>query len=149
MSWDRSENQALEAAGRDFESQAEAPTTPMTTRVQAWLNSLWHRAIIGLALLGVLFLLYRFIWLTGWYWPYRMILHYLQARLPMAEPWAIEMMALLVAVLVAAQMGAILSFIFLGRHQRLMIGLALAGVLLHGGLSGKNPNAKLFKVLIK
>jgi hypothetical protein len=85
--------------------------------------------------LGSLFLLFRFIWLTGWYWPYRLIHGYLEERLPMAEPWALQTMALLVAVLVAAEMGAIVSFILVGRHGRVVVGLAIAGVLVHGGLS--------------
>jgi len=134
MSWSPSQNQVLDAPGSNLEAEAASAATAATIG-RTWLRSFWNRVVVGLVLLSGLFLLYRFIWLTGWYWPYRMIRHYLEARLPMAEPWAIETMALLVAVLIPAQMGAILSFIFLGRHQRLMIGLALAGVMLHGGLS--------------
>jgi hypothetical protein len=135
MNWQQLKDRTLTMRPSGFESEAATHSSGLTENGRTWLGVFWKRMLIGLALLGGLFLLYRFIWLTGWYWPYRMIRHYLEDRLPMADPWAVETLALLVAVLIAAQMGAIMSFVLLGRHQRLMIGLALAGVVLHGGLS--------------
>jgi hypothetical protein len=99
-----------------------------------WLSSIKRRAIAGLLLLAGLFLLYRFIWLTAWYWPYRLISDYLRSRLPIAEPWMIESAALLACALLVAQAGAILSFIFLGRQKRVMIALIIIGAVLHGAL---------------
>jgi hypothetical protein len=100
----------------------------------SWPGSFKRRVLVGLAMVTVLFLLYRFVWLTSWYWPYRLIGDYLRARMPLAEPWAIETLALLLATLVAAQGAAILSYILFGKHKREMLALSLAGVLVHGGL---------------
>lgn len=97
-------------------------------------RSLGRRLAVGLILIVGLFLLYRVIWLTAWYWPYRLICDYLRERLPLAGPWAIETMALLTSLLIFAQAGALISFILFGRHKRLMLYLVLAGVLLHGSL---------------
>lgn len=99
-----------------------------------WLRTAGRRAILGAALLAGLFLIYRLLWLTSWYWPYFLIRAYVRDHLPMAPPWAAETLAACVGILVLAQAGSILGFIFFGTHKRLMLALALAGLLLHAGL---------------
>ncbi len=101
---------------------------------QARLSPFWRRAILGVAVLVGLFLLYRLVWLTGWVLPYHLIASYLQERLPMLASWQIETIALLITSLVLAQAGAILSFVFLGKHKRLMLYFSLALALLHGAM---------------
>jgi hypothetical protein len=98
------------------------------------LNSFWRRALLGLALLLGLFVLYRVLWLSGWYWPYRLITDYLRDRLPLAEPWVIQTGALLGCALLLAQAGTIVSFVVLGRHRRTMLYLVAAGALIHAAL---------------
>jgi hypothetical protein len=97
-----------------------------------WLRSLRNRAICGVLILVGLFLVYRAVWLTGWYWPYRMLQEYLRHQLPTAAPWAIETIAMLLATLMAAQAAAILSFVLWGKHKREMLYLSVAAVLVHG-----------------
>lgn len=97
-------------------------------------SSFRRRVVIGLILLVGLFLLYRFIWLAGWYWPYQLIKEYMRERLPVVDPWAIETIALLACALLVLQAGAILSFIFFGRQARLMAILIVAGALVHGAI---------------
>jgi hypothetical protein len=98
------------------------------------LSPFWRRVILGVALLAGLFLLYRLVWLTGWVLPYGLISGYLQERLPMLASWQIETIALLVTSLVLAQAGAILSFVFFGKHKRLMLYFSLTLALLHGAI---------------
>jgi len=86
------------------------------------------------AVLMGLFLLYRAIWLTSWYWPYRLLHRYLAEQLPMAAPWAINTMAMLMALLIFAQGAALLSFVLWGKHRRETLMLVLAGVVLNAGL---------------
>ncbi len=100
-----------------------------------WLRTIRNRAMVGLAIMIVLFLAYRAVWLTGWYWPYRMLHGYLAEQLPMAAPWLVETLALLFATLIVIQGAALLSFILWGKHRREMLVLSLTGIMLHGGLS--------------
>jgi hypothetical protein len=117
---------ATDTEGRDVKEQAE--------RMAARRRPIHQRVLLGLGLLAALYLLYRFIWLAGWYWPYRLICDYLKNRLPMTAPWVIESAALVVCVLAVAQAGSIVSFIIFGRHKRLMLGLVAAGIVVHAGL---------------
>jgi len=106
----------------------------MAPRVSLWLRRMRNRAICGVAVLIGLFLLYRAVWLTSWYWPYRLLYRYLAEQLPMAAPWAINTMAMLMALLIFAQGAALLSFVLWGKHRRETLTLVLAGVLLNAGL---------------
>lgn len=117
-------------------SSNESPlsSSPLVARVWSQWRSLRNRALGGLLILLGVFLVYRAVWLTGWYWPYRMLRNYLTEQLPMANPWAIETFALLLATLIAAQAAAIFSFVFFGKHKREMLYLSLAAVLIHGVL---------------
>jgi hypothetical protein len=135
MTVNPSSDRVTAATTSDRNSQSVETTPAWVTKGRAWLRSFGRRLVVGLICLSGLFLLVRFIWLTGWYWPYRLIHGYLSEQLPMAEPWAIQTLALLVAVLIAAEIGAILSFILVGRHGRVVIGLVMVAVLAHGGLS--------------
>lgn len=99
-----------------------------------WFRTAGRRVLLGAAVLTGLFLLYRLLWLTSWYWPYVLIRSYVSDHLPMAPPWAAETVAACVGILVLAQAGSILGFVFFGTHKRLMLALALAGLLLHAGL---------------
>lgn len=99
-----------------------------------WLRTAGRRVILGAALLAGLFLIYRLLWLTSWYWPYYLIRTYVRDHLPMAPPWAAETLAACVGILVLAQAGSILGFIFFGTHKRLMIAVVLAGLAAHAGL---------------
>ncbi|HKQ08186.1 MAG TPA: hypothetical protein VJ464_23880 [Blastocatellia bacterium] len=98
------------------------------------LSRFWRRVILGVALLVGLFLIYRLLWLTAWVLPYGLISSYLAARLPMLASWQIETMALLLTALVLVQVGTILSFVFFGKHKRLMLYFALALALMHGAI---------------
>jgi hypothetical protein len=110
------------------------PFSLRNNSVKLPVSSFRRRVAIGLILLVGLFLLYRFIWLAGWYWPYQLIKDYLRERLPVIDPWAIETIALLACALLVLQAGAILSFIFFGRQTRLMAILIVAGALVHGAI---------------
>ena len=46
-----------------------------------------------------LFPAFRAVWLTGWYRPYRSPHQYFSERLPMAAPWLVGLLAMLVAPL--------------------------------------------------
>jgi hypothetical protein len=106
----------------------------MSLNKQSWLSKIRNRAIFGVVTIIGLFLLYRAVWLTSWYWPYRLLHRYLAEQLPMAAPWAINTMAMLMALLIFAQGAALLSFVFWGKHRRETLLLTLAGVLLNAGL---------------
>jgi len=95
-----------------------AVKSPMAQRVRSWLRTMRNRAILGVITLIGLFLLYRAVWLTSWYWPYRLLHSYLAEQLPMAAPWAINTMAMLMALLIFAQGAALLSFVLWGKHRR-------------------------------
>jgi hypothetical protein len=128
MNW-----QALKNTYFTNTSSATDPSALTATKTEwPWLRSLRNRALCGVLILVGLFLMYRAIWLTGWYWPYRMLQEYLRHQLPTAAPWAIETIALLLATLIAAQAAAILSFVLFGKHKREMLYLSLAAVLVHG-----------------
>lgn len=99
-----------------------------------WLRRIGNRALMGVGIMVVLFLAYRAVWLTGWYWPYRLLHGYLAENLPMAAPWLVDTLALLFATLIAMQGAAVVSFILWGKHRREMLALSLAGILLHGAL---------------
>ena len=107
---------------------------PSAEAVSSRWRLLRNRAICGVLILLGLFFVYRAVWLTGWYWPYRMLRNYLTEQLPMAAPWALEMFALLLATLIATQAAAIFSFVLFGKHKREMLYLSLAAALIHGML---------------
>jgi len=107
----------------------------VAARALGWLRTLRNRAILGVLLLVGMFLFYRAVWLTSWYWPYRLLRGYFSEQLPMAAPWAVDTLALLVALLIFAQGAALLSFVLWGRGRRETLILTLAGILVHGGLS--------------
>ena len=92
------------------------------------------RLMIGLALLAGLFVLYRVVWFYSWSWPYQLICEYMRARLPLASPWLIESFAVMICVLLLAQLGSIARFILLGRNRREMAILVGVGALFHAGL---------------
>jgi hypothetical protein len=117
-----------------FSNQAPLSSLPSVPRTWSRWRTLRNRALGGVLILLGLFLLYRAVWLTGWYWPYRMLRGYLTEQLPMAAPWALETFALLLATLIAAQAAAIFSFVFFGKHKREMLYLSLAAALIHGML---------------
>jgi len=115
-------------------SADELPEQTAAAVKRSRLSPFWRRVILGVALLTGLFLLYRLIWLTAWVLPYGLICGYLRERLPMLAPWQIETIALLITSLVLAQAGAILSFVFFGKHKRLMLYFSLSLALLHGAI---------------
>lgn len=118
------------AASIDELSVQQAATVVKRSR----LSPFWRRVILGAALLTGLFLLYRLVWLTAWVLPYGLISSYLQKRLPMMASWQIETIALLITSLALALAGAILSFVFLGKHKRPMLYFSLSLALLHGAI---------------
>ncbi len=124
------------AAWENVSSSIHDYSTKLAHTARAWTNlrSFRNRAILGVLVLLVLFLLYRAVWLTSWYWPYQLLHSYLAEQLPMAAPWAIETLALLLASLITAQGATLLSFILWGKHRREMLALSLAGAVLHGCL---------------
>jgi hypothetical protein len=117
------------ASANDFRRESAVTSVKQSRRL-----SFRQRVIVGVALLAGLFLLYRLVWLTGWILPYRLISGYLEEQLPMLSSWQIETIALLLTVLVLAQVGTILSFVFLGKNKRTMIYFVLALALLHGAI---------------
>src|SRR5262245_12113723 len=54
------------------------PSPPLSTNAEPlprdwpWLRALRNRAICATLILIGLFLVYRAVWLTSWYWPYRL-----------------------------------------------------------------------------
>lgn len=127
--WPPANWQNASSSSNDYSAKLSHAAREWTT-----LRSFRNRVIWGLLLLLGLFLLYRAVWLTSWYWPYRLLQSYLAEQLPMAAPWAIDTLALLLASLIAAQGAALLSFILWGKHRREMLALSLAGAVLHGCL---------------
>ena len=124
------------AAWQNASSSINDYSTRLAHAARAWTNlrTFRNRAILGVLVLLGLFILYRAVWLTSWYWPYRLLHGYLAEQLPLAAPWAIDTLALLLASLIAAQGAALLSFILWGKHRREMLALSLAGAVLHGCL---------------
>lgn len=133
--------------------QEKSRRAGLAVRLSAWLRKVRNRALIGAAIMVVLFLAYRAVWLTGWYWPYRLLHGYLTEQLPMAAPWLIDTLALLLAALIAMQGAALVSFVLWGRHRREMLALSLAGIALHGGLGwygyGRNAVDDSGRVVIR
>ena len=138
----------LRQVWRNAKEWLREPETP-TLQEKAWSWGPWlaglggvavlaktgrRRALLGLAIGLALFLLYRFVWLTGWYAPYRLLLSYLHEQMPLADAWLIETLALVLTALLLAQGAALLSFVLFGKHKRAMLCLSLASALAHGGL---------------
>ncbi len=103
-------------------------------RVRGWLKSLCNRAIVGAVVMAGLFLLYRAVWLTGWYWPYALLRDYLADRLPSAAPWVVQSLASLMTLVIFSQAAALVSYVLFGKHQRTVLALSLAGVMVNATL---------------